>query len=57
MPEFCEAVRTQVRNIYGEDASPADRDGPVASSAVRCLACAEPAVKPATVLCVMAVLD
>ena len=57
MPEFCEAVRTQVRNIYGEDASPADRDGPAASSAVRCLACAEPAVKPATVLCVMAVLD
>ena len=42
---FCEAVREQVRDIYG-----AGPPGPDTSTPILCLACGRPGVKPATVL-------
>eukprot|EP00192_Tetraselmis_astigmatica_P019388 CAMPEP_0117686520 /NCGR_PEP_ID=MMETSP0804-20121206/22508_1 /TAXON_ID=1074897 /ORGANISM="Tetraselmis astigmatica, Strain CCMP880" /LENGTH=220 /DNA_ID=CAMNT_0005498247 /DNA_START=130 /DNA_END=788 /DNA_ORIENTATION=- len=45
LPRFCEAVRANVKDIYGQDpGAPAD------SSPVLCESCGEAAVKPDTVL-------
>jgi len=43
---YSDAVRSQIRNIYGRAAQP----GPAASSPILCAACSRPGVKPSTVL-------
>lgn len=48
LAEFREAVRTKIKNIYGEASEFAN--APAESEHIKCLQCSRPAVKPATVL-------
>lgn len=41
---FCDAVRAQIKDIYGSG------EGPAASTPICCAGCGKPTVKPATVL-------
>jgi NAD-dependent deacetylase sirtuin 2 len=43
--DFCDAVKSSIKDIYGEDAS-----APAESSNIACVKCGSPTVKPATVL-------
>ena len=43
--DFCAAVRANVKDIYGTDAS-----APAQSTNIRCASCGKPTVKPTTVL-------
>lgn len=44
-PDFCDALRKNVKDIYGIDAT-----APTESTPVPCIKCGKPLVKPATVL-------
>jgi NAD-dependent deacetylase sirtuin 2 len=44
--EFCDAVRTKIRNIYDAE----DAAAPTTSSSISCPRCGKPGVKPSTVL-------